>query len=59
MSEIPTSEYYAGRAKAERRLSRAAADPRAGAAHGELAARYEALASFPSLNLQSCRNATR
>ena len=51
MSELPTSEYYAGRAMAERRLSRAATDPRAGAAHGELAARYEALAADPSLDL--------
>ena len=51
MSELPTSEYYAGRAMAERRLAQAAADPRAGAAHGELAARYEALAADPSLEL--------
>ena len=51
MSEIPTSEYYVGRATAERRLSKAAVDPRAGAAHAELAARYEALAADPGLAL--------
>ena len=51
MSEITTSQYYAERAAAERRRSQAAIDPRAGAAHAELAARYEALASDPSLEL--------
>ena len=51
MSKIPTSQYYAERAVAERRQAQAAADPRAGAAHSELAARYDALASDPSLEL--------
>jgi hypothetical protein len=55
MSELQTSEYrakseyYAGRAIAEHRRVVAATDPRAAAVHGELAARYEALASDPSL----------
>ena len=43
--------YYAARAIAERRLSQAASDPRAAAAHAELSARYDALACEPSLNL--------
>ena len=50
--------YYAGRALAERQLMEAATDPRAVSSHAELVARYEALASYPSLNLQSCRSAT-
>ena len=58
MSEFPTSEYYADRARAERRASEAAADPRAAAAHAELAARYEALSSDPSLELPVQRAAT-
>lgn len=45
------SKYYADRARAERRLREAADDPRAAAAHAELAARYEALAADPSLKL--------
>ena len=52
MSEIPTSQYYAERAVAERRRSQAAIDPRAGAAHAELAARYEALASDAHAKVQ-------
>ena len=50
--------YYAARALAERHMMEAATHPRAVSSHAELVARYEALASFPSLNLQSCRNAT-
>jgi hypothetical protein len=57
MSEFPTSEYYADRARAERRASEAASDPRAAAAHAELAARYEALSSDPSLELPVQRTA--
>jgi hypothetical protein len=48
---MPRQAYYAARAIAERRLSQAAADPRSAAAHAELSARYEALASDPSFNL--------
>lgn len=51
MSELPTSEYYADRAQAERRRAEGATDPRAAAIHSELAARYEALSSDPSLEL--------
>jgi hypothetical protein len=51
-------EYFAARAISERRMSEAAADPRAAAVHDELAARYEALASEPSLELPSIRSAT-
>lgn len=58
MSELPSSEYYAERALQERRMMDAATDPRAVAIHGELAARYEALASYPSLNLPSRRSAS-
>lgn len=52
------NEYFAARAISERRMSEAAADPRAAAVHDELAARYEALASEPSLELPSIRSAT-
>ena len=58
MSEFPTSEYYADRARAELRASQVATDPRAAAAHAELAARYEALSSDPSLELPSQHTAT-
>lgn len=57
MSELHTSDYqaksayFAERALAEHRRVVAATDPRAAAVHGELAARYEALASDPSLEL--------
>lgn len=51
MSEHPATEYFAIRAIAERRRAEAAADPRAAAIHADLAARYEALASDPSLEL--------
>jgi hypothetical protein len=51
-SEYQTkTEYYARRAIAEHRRVETATDARAAAVHGELAARYEALASDPSLEL--------
>lgn len=56
MSEYQYSDYYAGRALVERRMMEAASDPRALASHAELAARYEALAAFPSLDLPSHRS---
>jgi hypothetical protein len=59
MSGHPKINYYADRALAERQLMEAATDPRAVSSHAELVARYEALAAFPSLNLQSCWNASR
>jgi hypothetical protein len=49
----PNDNYYAQRARNERRMMEAAADPRALASHAELTARYEALAAFPSLNRPS------
>jgi len=58
MTHHPTSDYYADRALAERRMMEAATDPRAAAIHAELVARYEALASYPSLDLPSLRSAT-
>ena len=58
MSGQRTANYYADRALAERHMMEVATDPRAMSSHAELAARYEALASYPSLNLQSCRSAT-
>jgi len=57
MSEPTKSDYYAERARAERRLAEAATNPCAAAAHAELAARYEALSSDPSLELPIRRNA--
>ena len=57
MSELPKSDYYAGRALVEHRLMEAATDPRAVSAHAELAARYEALAAYPSLDLPTLRSA--
>lgn len=39
-------------------MMEAATEPRAVAIHGELAARYEALASYPSLNLPTLRSAS-
>jgi hypothetical protein len=48
---MPKQAYYAARAIAERRQSQAATDPRAAAVHAEMSARYEALASDPSLEL--------
>jgi len=50
---MPKQAYYAARAIAERRQSQAATDPRAAAVHAEMSARYEALASDPSLELPS------
>lgn len=58
MSEYPKTEYYAGRALVERRMMEAAVDPRAVASHAELAARYEALAAYPSLDLPTHRSAS-
>ena len=58
MSHHPHSEYYADRALAERRMMEAATDPRAAAIHSELVARYEALASYPSLDLPTLRSAS-
>ena len=57
MSRQPKFNYYAGRALAERHMMEVATDPRAVSSHAELAARYEALASFPSLNLWTCGSA--
>lgn len=48
---MPRQAYYAARAIEERRLSQSAGDARSAAAHAELSARYDALASDPSLNL--------
>ena len=48
---MPKQAYYAARAIAERRQSQAATDPRTAAVHAEMSARYEALASDPSLEL--------
>ena len=45
MSRQAHTEYLIARAIAERRMSQSATDPRAAAAHAELAARYEALAA--------------
>jgi hypothetical protein len=58
MSEYPKSHYYAQRALNEHRMLEAASDPRAASAHAELAARYEALAAYPSLDLPTRRSAT-
>ena len=57
MSGQSKFNYYADRALAERYMMEAATDPRAVSSHAELVARYEALASFPSLNLRTCENA--
>jgi len=57
MSEHPISTYYAERALEERRIMGVATDPRALASHAELAARYEALAVDPSLELPAQRSA--
>lgn len=48
---MPKQAYYAARAIAERRQSQAATDARAAAVHAEMSARYEALASDPSLEM--------
>lgn len=58
MSRQAHTEYLAARAIAERRMGQAARDPRAAAVHAELAARYEALAADPSLELPEPKRAT-
>lgn len=58
MSETTEASYFFERARAERHLAETAIDPRAAAAHSELAARYEALASGPELELSVRRNAS-
>jgi hypothetical protein len=45
MVRKPEGHYFASRELNERELSREAPDPRAAAAHAELAERYEALAA--------------
>lgn len=45
MVKKPDGHYFASRELSERALSREAPDPRAAAAHAELAERYEALAA--------------
>ena len=45
MVKRPEGHYFASRELNERELSREAPDPRAAAAHAELAERYEALAA--------------
>lgn len=50
--------YYAKRAQVEHHMCEAATDPRAAAVHAELAARYEALAADPSLELPMRRAAS-
>ena len=57
MSINRTSDYYTDRALEERLMMEAAIDPRAIAAHAELAARYEALAAYPSLVLPAQQGA--
>lgn len=44
MTDQFESDYFADRALVEQGLSRAAGDPKAAAAHAELAERYEVLA---------------
>ena len=51
MSKTTDTAYYAVRSRAEWASAKSATDPRAAAVHYELAARYEALASDPSLEL--------
>ena len=57
MSERRNSDYYARRALEERRMTESATIPRTAAIHAELTARYEALASTPSLELPGLRAA--
>ena len=45
MVKRPEGHYFASRELSERELSREAHDPRAAAAHAEMAERYEALAA--------------
>ena len=58
MSDYRNSNYYAERALEERRMMEIAVDPRSVSAHAELAARYEALAAYPSLDLPAQRSAS-
>ena len=44
MSDPTNSEYFAARAQEDRKKSQSATDPRAAAAHAEMAARYAELA---------------
>ena len=44
MSDPTNSEYFAARAQEARKKSQSATDPRAAAAHAEMAARYAELA---------------
>ena len=59
MSIHQNSDYYAERALDDRRMMEAAIHPRAISAHAELAARYEALARYPSFVLPAGRSAAR
>lgn len=45
MSDKTNAEYFAERARFELAMSRTASDPRAAAAHLEMAQRYETLAA--------------
>ena len=58
MPDHRNSNYYAERALEEQRMMEAAIDPRSVSAHAELAARYEALAAYPSLDLPDQRSAS-
>jgi hypothetical protein len=58
MSSHRNSNYYSERALEERRMMEAAIDPRSVSAHAELAARYEALAAYPSLDMPAQRSAS-
>lgn len=55
------TEYFAHRATVERELSESASDPRAAAAHAEMAERFEELASAdrPRLQLVAGMNSER
>ena len=56
MLDHRNSNYFAERALEERRAMETALDPRSVSAHAELAARYEALAAYPSLDLPAQRS---
>ena len=53
MSDELHAEYFASRELDERELSRRATDPRAAAAHGEMANHYEAMAKVFSAAAQA------
>ena len=55
MSKIIDTEYYAERAREERRRAETATHPRAIAVHTELASLYEGLASIPNLDLPTIK----